>query len=52
MINEELWQFILDTRSKAYYLVAKLPDEQHDKAVTLVEAIDAIYYDYREAFQG
>lgn len=51
MITEELWQHICDARVKAYYLIAKLPRDQHDNAATLVEAIDVIYNDYRKVFE-
>ena len=45
MINEDVWVHILETRNKAHYLLAKFNDED---AKNLVEAVDVIYYKYKE----
>lgn len=51
MINEDIWIHIVEMKSKAYYLLAKLDGKDRDRISDAIEAIDAIYFAHKEEFQ-
>lgn len=50
MIDEDVWVHIVEMRNKAHYLVVKL--NASDDACKLASAADAIYYKYKEVYDG